>query len=311
MTATPDPIESLLPDRPLKIQDGLHRAHLCEVMKYQGEILPSADSPLGKLWHLVHSDNSTVDQCVDIIGLDPALASRVFRVANSSLYHAKAPTLAEAVIFLGFSKLRQVVFSAGVFDQFCKLKLPPKWSHFWIRNILVSRLAERIAGDFFRTQGSEYLAGLLHDTGWIILASFFPEELDRILTSPLPVIEAERTILSFNHADVSAMICARSSLPERVVRAVQQHQAPDLGGLAPGELPRNSPRFLAIILHLCDRLATAAQMPLIEGDTATLEAIAVSPEAMWLQAQGLKTDFKTLIAEEVPKSKEVYAIFFR
>ena len=305
------PIESLFPERSLKIKHGILRAQLVGIMSHQGEILPSADSPLGRLWQLVHSDESTVEQCVDIIKLDPALAGRVFRVANSGAYMAKAPSLKDAVIFLGFSKLRQVVFSAGVFDQFCKLKLPEKWSHFWIRNVLISRLAERLSADFFRTTGAEYLAGLLHDTGWILMASFFPDELEKVLMSQQPVREAELETFSFNHGDISAMICARSHLPARVVYAVQQHQAPDLSPMAATELPRNSPRLLATILNVCDRLATLADMPLIAGDTCAMPDILNSPEYKWLVAGGLKTDLKELLVEEIPKAREVYSIFFK
>ena len=305
------PIESLLPQRSLKIKDGILRAQLIGLMAQQGEILPSANSPLGRLWQLVHSDESTVEQCVDIIQLDPSLASRVFRIANSGAYQGKAPNLKDAVIFLGFSKLRQVVFSAGIFEQFCKMKLPEKWNHFWIRNVLISRLAECISADFFRTTGSEYLAGLLHDSGWILNASFFPAEVDRVLVSTKPIHEAELEIFSFNHGDVSAMGCARSHLPARVVHAVQQHQAPDLSPLPKAELPRTSSRLLGIILHVCDRLATSANMPLIEGDSCTLPDVVASPEYQWLVQHGLKADLKLLLQEEIPKAREVYSIFFR
>jgi len=305
------PIESLLPQRSLKIKDGILRAQLIGLMAQQGEILPSANSPLGRLWQLVHSDESTVEQCVDIIQLDPSLASRVFRIANSGAYQGKAPNLKDAVIFLGFSKLRQVVFSAGIFEQFCKMKLPEKWNHFWIRNVLISRLAECISADFFRTTGSEYLAGLLHDSGWILNASFFPAEVDRVLVSTKPIHEAELEIFSFNHGDVSAMVCARSHLPARVVYAVQQHQAPDLSPLPKAELPRTSSRLLGIILNVCDRLATVADMPLITGDSCTLNEVVASPEYKWLVQHGLKADLKLLLQEEIPKAREVYSIFFR
>jgi len=298
---------------PLAIESAPHsacRARLIEALNSHQEIVPAADSPLGKLWRLVHSDLSTIEQCVEVIALDPALTARVFRTANSTAYGGKVSTLKEAVFFLGFAKLREVVFSAGIFHQLRTLKLPPKWTHFWIRNIFIARLAEKISSDCFRPAGTEYLAGLLHDVGWLFLLSAFPDEVEAILQSPLPLPEAEREILSFSHADVSALLCARSHLPPQVVAAVRQHQHFDPTPWPQGVSGRGDARFLSVVLRLCDQLANSCQMLLLEEDPHTLERIESSPEALWLQAAGIHLDFRALVEEELTKSQEVFSIFF-
>src|SRR5271154_238834 len=77
------------------------RDKLIEVLNSQGEILPSANSPRGKLWHLVNSPESTVQDCEEVIQLDSALASRIFRVANSSAYGVGADNISGAILRLG------------------------------------------------------------------------------------------------------------------------------------------------------------------------------------------------------------------
>src|SRR5271170_7228886 len=91
--------EDLLPNStdPAK---SLLRTKLVALLNAQGEILPAAKSPLGKLWRLVNSNNSSIDECEEIIQLDAALTARIFRVANSAAYHANATNVSEAIRYI-------------------------------------------------------------------------------------------------------------------------------------------------------------------------------------------------------------------
>jgi len=302
--------ESLLPAHSATAGQAEFRARLIQILNSQGEILPAAESPLGRLWQLVHSERSTIEECVDVIALDPALTSRVFRLANSVAYEGHVKTLKEAVFFLGLAEIRQAAFNAGVFAQFSKIKLPAGWNHFWIRNIFISRLAERLCGLYFPPTGMEYLAGLLHDTGWIFLAAFFPTELRQILASSLELDEAERKILSFSHADVAALIATRSHLPRRVVKAIAYHQNPSLDRHESVESPAESAKFLGVTLNLCASLADCCEMQMFGQKGRTVEEIDLLPETRWLSTYGPKPDFVAALREELPKAQELHATFF-
>ena len=141
--------EDLLPNStdPAK---GRLRAKLVNLLNSQGEIIPPASSPLGKLWKLVNSQNSSIDECEEVIKLDAALTSRIFRVANSAAYNARATDISEGLRFIGFKTLREMVFNATVLTQFSALKVPPGWDVFWLRNIFIARLSDRIAGTYFQ-----------------------------------------------------------------------------------------------------------------------------------------------------------------
>ena len=125
------------------------RSKLVMILNSQGEIVPAAKSPLGRLWRLVNDADSSLDDCEEIIQLDPALTSRIFRVANSAAYHARATDVAEAIRFIGFKRVRELVFNAGVLSQLSSLKTPPEMELFWLRNIFVARLSERISSLYF------------------------------------------------------------------------------------------------------------------------------------------------------------------
>ena len=81
--------ETLLPNTrdPVKTK---FRSKLVYVLNSQGEILPPANSLMGKLWRLVNSPDASTQDCQELIELDPTLTARIFRVANSAAYGLKA-----------------------------------------------------------------------------------------------------------------------------------------------------------------------------------------------------------------------------
>ena len=286
------------------------RTKLVALLNAQGEIVPAAKSPLGELWRLVNSKNSSLEECEEVVQLDAALTSRIFRVANSAAYGAAATNVSDAIRYIGFKPVRELVFNAGVFNQFSSLRVPPEWDVFWLRNIFIARLSERIAGVFFQTDGSEYLAGLIHDIGWLFLITHFPDEFARILGSEKPLAEAEKDVLPFSHANMAAAIAARSSLPLRAVDAIAYHHKKMLMTTSTLIAPNQNPLFLGIILSVCDNIADSCQLNLFETSTVTMDEVRESAEAVWLTNHGKKLDFEAMAVEELVKSQEIYTAFF-
>src|ERR1700677_76507 len=208
--------EELLPgsDDPAK---AAIRDKVISVLKSQGEILPAANSPRGKLWHLVNSPESSIEECAEVIQLDSALAARIFHVANSAAYGVKADNINGALHRLGLKFVRQQVFNAGVFTQYSGWTLPEEWDMFWLRSIFIARCCERLASAYFTPNGAEYLSGLIHDIGWLFLATYCPDEFAAIFSSGKPIAEAEAEILPFGHAAIAAALAARSMLPARAI----------------------------------------------------------------------------------------------
>ncbi len=265
---------------------------------------------MGKLWAVIGSDQTSIDDCVEIIKIDPALTARVFRLANSAAYNAKAANVSEAILKMGFAQTRQVVFNAGVFEHFAKTELPPEMSHFWVRNIFTARLAEQIAAAYGAATGSEYLAGLLHDVGWLLLAASFREELDLVAQNPSH--SAEKETLSFTHSEISGAVCARSLLPPVVVNAVVHHHSPLF--LDDNRGPRReNPAFLGVILCLCDKLADAADLCIPwqkDKKIADIDGLRETAEAQWLAQLGDRISYDSLVSQELPKAKEIATAFF-
>ncbi|MEI9999901.1 MAG: HDOD domain-containing protein [Verrucomicrobiota bacterium] len=301
--------EDLLPNStdPAK---GRLRGKLVNLLNSQGEIIPAAESPLGRLWTLVNSPDSTTDECEEVIRLDAALTSRIFRVANSAAYNARATDISEALRFIGFKCVREMVFNATVLSQFSTLKVPEGWDVFWLRNIFVARLADRIAGTYFRTDGSEYLAGLIHDIGWLFLATHFPDEFGLIVGTEGEIADAEKKVLPFSHANIAAAIAARSALPLKSIDGIAYHHKQMLMTQSTLIAPNQNPLFLGIILSVCDKMADGCQLDLFGREAPTSEHLAEHPEIVWLKNYGRPLDLDSMAAEELVKSEEIYTVFF-
>jgi HD-like signal output (HDOD) protein len=286
------------------------REKLLLVLKSKGEILPSASSPRGKLWQLVNSPDSSLSECAEVIELDSALASRLFRVANSGAYGIQASNITEAILHLGIKFVREQVFNAGVFKEYAGWKLPAEWDSFWLRNIFVARVCERMTAAYEFTNGSEYLACLIHDMGWLFLASYFPNEYLQIFACGKPILEAEKEFLPFGHAEISAALASRSLLPLRAVNAILYHQAPlVVKSGEPTELFKNA-NLLSVVMNVSDKLADVCHMDMFGRSELTVDGLEKSPEVIWLNQYGKLNDFYAIAEEELAKAKEIFSVYF-
>jgi HD-like signal output (HDOD) protein len=306
---TPPSFEQMIPHCGDPNKEAM-RSTLLLILESKGEILPAANSPRGKLWHLVNTADASAAECAEVIQLDSALASRVLRVANSGAYGGGSDNITDAVVRLGLKFVREQVFNAGVFKQFSHWELPKEWDAFWLRNIFVARLTERLCSDYGPTNGTEYLAGLLHDLGWLFLASYFPKEFMGMFASGLSVPAAEREFLPFGHSQISAAVAARAMLPERAVTAIVLHHFPIAGEPKGIGSPEASPYFLSVVLNVSDRIADACQLDMFEHTGETFDTLRDSAAVQWLDRLKGVPDLMRLADEEFAKSRQIFDSYF-
>jgi HD-like signal output (HDOD) protein len=286
------------------------RARLVKVLESKGEILPSASSPRGRLWHLVNSPGSSLEECAEVIQLDAALSSRVLKVANSGAYGLATESVAGSILHLGLRFVREQVFNASVFQQHAAWTLPPEWNKYWLRSIFTARLAERISASYGSVTGTEYLAGLIHDMGWLFLATTFPEEFTQLCDTGLPLEEAERDIQPYTHAEIAAAIAARSLLPARIIDAIARHHRPLENNDGTPVLPDRKANVTAVVLNLCDGVADVCGMEMFGTARQTLEQLQEGDQLRWLSHFGKTVDLRAIAEAELAKSQEVFDAYF-
>ncbi len=286
------------------------RAKLITILESRAEILPAADSPRGRLWNLVNSPDASAAECAEIIQLDAGLAARVLRVANSGAYGGSSENITDAVVRLGLKFIREQVYNDAVFKEFSNWKLPREWDTFWLRNILVARVTERICACYGPTNGTEYLAGLLHDMSWIFLAAYFPHEFTELFTCGLPLADAEKSFLAYDHSQVGAAIAARSLLPERAINAIAMHHLPVAADTKKVGPPEQNAYFLSVVLQLSDSIADACKLDMFGRPGETFDSLRQGPAMQWLNRLRGTPDLMRIADEELEKSKQIFAVFF-
>lgn len=183
---------------------------------------------------LLQDFDSPLEQLVELLSKDQALAVKILRLVNSSFYgfKSKVKTLGHAVTLLGYNTVRNAVITVSVIDSLAlKTALPGfEINAFWIHAIRVAVLS-RYLGIKTRLAASEdaFTAGLLHDIGKVVLADHFPDDLIAVLhevaANGLPFYDAELKLGSCPHSLIGGWLAQQWMLPDCLRQAVQFHHS--------------------------------------------------------------------------------------
>ena len=136
--------------------------------------LPALPAIVSKLISVVNSPDTSAEDAANLIEKDPALTTKVLRLANSAFYGMprSISSVSSAVVILGFNTLKSLVLSASVVNLF-----PEKggasafdrvrfWKHSIVCGMAARDIAQSIMGVTFMDPQSAFCAGIMHDI-WI------------------------------------------------------------------------------------------------------------------------------------------------
>jgi putative nucleotidyltransferase with HDIG domain len=197
--------------------------------------LPSLSSINKALQGLLFAEQRFSAQISEIIRRDPSLTARLLRLVNSVYYGLTTPvnSIEEAVFYLGIRQIRQLTTVTPIIEDFQKLsgKCNFPWREFWQHCIGTAILTREIYSSVESpADESDYVAGLVHDVGKIVMAYSFPDHFGEIHRQAEPaerdLIELENDILGIDHAELGALYLERHHLPELMVKAARFHHQP-------------------------------------------------------------------------------------
>lgn len=178
----------------------------------------------------VNSPNSDAHSISDILSRDPAVCTRLLRVANSGFY-ALPRTISnvyEAVTILGTDTVVSLVLAIHVFRRLPipGINLDALWKHSLTASILCQEIARKKGGNRLAVNTAG-VAGLLHDIGQLIFLSNMPERFHPLLRSSGGIedrlLQLEQESFGLGHPELGAHLLALWSLPDVVVEAVARH----------------------------------------------------------------------------------------
>lgn len=202
-------------------------ARLSEDCGAEHLVIPSFPDVTLRIRNLADSPDSSIDQLVAAVSMEPVLAAQVLRLANSPLYRqsgAPETSLARAIQRLGMVEVRDIAVMFGM----RQLSLAASVAAFrdylrevWEHSLLVAQASRFIAQHArMANAGSAQLAGLLHDLGkfYIVLrAQDYPE-----------LLQAGQSIASIAadwHCAVGRALLESWELPLPVQQVAEEHES--------------------------------------------------------------------------------------
>lgn len=196
--------------------------------------LPTLPAVAMRVIEQTNKDNVSMKALAETIQNDQALAAKVLRTVNSSLFglRQKCSSINQAIVMLGLSAVKTIALGftlVGAIKDACgeEFDLSDHW-----RRGLYTAIAGKLIANHARLPNAEecFLGGLLQDVGVIALQQALGEEYLDIIRSAagdhraLVKIELER--LQTQHADIGAMLVSRWKLPDSLVMPVKYHERP-------------------------------------------------------------------------------------
>jgi len=194
--------------------------------------LPTLSVVVTRLLELLGHEDLTMVNLMSMVSEDQALAARILQIANSPFYgfSRHVGSLQDAGTLLGIHTLGNIITAAGVMNHF-----PPNSDDgfdrlsFWQHAIGVGICARVLARHKGLDIEMAFTAGLLHDMGKLVLASYFADDFAAVLVwrdeHNCLLHDAEQAVLGLNHTLIGARVAQRWRLPEPVVNAIQYHHS--------------------------------------------------------------------------------------
>jgi len=205
--------------------------------------LPAMPDMATKLLQLRNDPRATIPALTAIVENDPSLAAQIVRYARSAFfgYRGKVETIQEAITrVLGFDTTVNIALGFAVGRAFRTpaggtLGLNAFWRHAVYSAALCQTLAGRLPQGMRVKPGLAYLAGLLHNFGFLITGHLFPREfemLDRVVEAnpDVPVPFIEKRVLGIEHTQVGAWLMEAWGMPDAVTVSVREHHDEVYGG---------------------------------------------------------------------------------
>lgn len=186
---------------------------------------------------------ASVKDLAQIVEIDPSLSAQVVSWASSPYYAApgKIKSIHDAIVrVLGFDLVMNLALGLALGKT---LRLPKDgrygYRNYWIQAVhcaaMVEGLVKAMPPEKRPAAGLAYLAGLLHNCGFLIMAELFKPQLQLVCryTEANPHVghpAVERFLLGVTREQMAALLMRFWHLPEEVCTALRHQNDPDYDG---------------------------------------------------------------------------------
>ena len=192
--------------------------------------LPPIPATFAALQRALADPSTDSSKIAVIVQKDTAIAAKVLQACNSAFFRLprRVASIQQAVSYLGLSTVRSMVLSAELFKAGQSVCAALDLGQLQRHALSVAALARSLIVEPVRAEEA-FLAGLLHDVGFLLLGRLFKDKMQLALEASaagMMLTEAERTFVGVDHGTAGAYLLGLWGLPFEVVEAVAHHEDP-------------------------------------------------------------------------------------
>ena len=237
-----------------------------------------------KIMEISENPESSLAELERVVRNDPATASKILKIANSSFYglQREVSDLPRAILILGLKTIRDLVIASAVLNLF---RSPdPVSIRIWEHSVATAIGARLIGLEFEHAQVDEaFICGLLHDLGnQVLLKNLGQAYSDMLLETEGDEDERvviEKQIFGFTHAQIGGELAKRWNLSPSLEKSLRYHH--HFREVMWTDLDQNVKMVIAIV-SLASKMAHALGLGSKAPDEVDYLKLALTAEAQFL-----------------------------
>lgn len=192
--------------------------------------LPSMPQVVARIMQIDDSQiQLSVDEIKTIVQSDPALSTKILKLANSAFYGRgnRINNLGQAIALLGFKTVKGLSLLVSAAAIVPRNGNPRILKEFWMRSVLSALIAKIIAEKVGKEKFKDeiFIIGLLRHIGRLILANQYPDEYAICFEMSSAAVDAEKLHQlekmkwGFTSSEVTAYAMEKWNFPQEWVEA--------------------------------------------------------------------------------------------
>lgn len=200
--------------------------------------IPSLPNVVTKVMEVIQDEDSSAFTLSKIIAGDLGLTSKVLKIVNSAVYgfEKQITSIRQAIVILGFTTIRGIVLSAGIFKIFSPNKNTIfDYENFWRHSILTALGARFLTRELNENHNTDIFSiAFLHDLGKIILAQYDYDNYLNVYTQLedqedyRTKFKIEEEACGINHCEIAYSVMNSWNLPQIFSEVCLYHHTPQL-----------------------------------------------------------------------------------
>ena len=229
--------------------------------------LPALPSIANRVLSLAANPDVDIRALAEEISRDSSITASLIRLSNSAYFHpsGKIRSVHEAIMTLGLNTVKDILLiiaSKGILKadlEAYKISGLELWDH----SLLTAEMAARIAKLKKTRSGADlcFTAGLLHDTGKVVLVHFFKKAHRQISQDlennpELRFSDLEKKYLGYSSAEIGGRLLQIWNFPDELSQAVLFREKPENAKINPE---------LCCIVHTANAIVMSAGVGMDAG----------------------------------------------